>query len=117
MPTTGTPTAMGGVVTYSDKVTPVQLGDRVETRVWWFWKKTGRVVYVPGLSPAHDHMERDGLSWVGVRIDEGGFLSTVVDPKGLFLIKNERLIGRDATPFTPLTLGEDPHGGDSFASP
>jgi hypothetical protein len=106
---------MKGIVTYKDKVTAVQLGDRVETRLWWR-KKTGRVVYVPGLSPAHADMERDGLCWVGIRLDDGGFLSTLVDPEGLFLVKTETLVARDASPFTPLRAEEDV-GSDTFPSP
>jgi hypothetical protein len=107
---------MSGVITYSDKVTPVQLGDRVETRVWWR-KRPGRVVYVPGLSPLNQEMARGGLTWVGIRLDEGGFVSTVVDPTGLFLVKNEKFLARDPSGFTPLGPDEDPHGPDDFLAP
>jgi hypothetical protein len=104
------------VVTYSDKQTTVQLGDHVETRVWWR-KKKGRVVYVPGVSPKNPEMERDGLTWVGIRLEEGGFVSTVVDPTGHFLVKKERLLRRDPEGVAELNPDEDPHGEDSFFSP
>jgi hypothetical protein len=105
------------VVTYSDRVTPVQLGDHVETRVWW-QKRRGRVVYVPGISPVNAEMERDGLTWVGIRLDgEEGFVSTLVDPEGLFLVKKEKFLQRDPEGFTPLGPEEDPHGPDDFLAP
>ena len=105
------------VVTYSDRVTPVQLGDHVETRVWWR-KRLGRVVYVPGISPKNAEMEHDGLTWVGIRLDGGeGFVSTVVDPEGRFLVKKEKLLKRDLEGFTPLEPDEDPHGSDDFLAP
>lgn len=103
-------------ITYSDRLTPVQLGDHVETRVWWR-KRRGRVVYVPGISPFNPVMERDGLRWVGVRLDDGGFVSTVVDPDGHFLRKNEKLLKRDSTGIDALKPDEDPHGADDFLSP
>lgn len=104
------------VITYSDRVTPVQLGDRVETRVWWR-KRRGRVVYVPGISPVNREMERDGLVWVGIRLDDGGFVSTVVDPEGHFIRKNEKLLARERKGFAELKPDEQPHGPDDFLSP
>lgn len=61
----------GRVVTYNDRVTPVQLGDHVLTRVW-FRKRKGRVVYVPGVSALNTNMEYNGLCWVGILLDDGG---------------------------------------------
>lgn len=103
-------------VTYLDRTTPVQLGDHVETRVWWR-KRRGRVVYVPGISPVNRQMERDGLKWVGIRLEEGGFVSTVVDPEGFFLRKNEKFLRRDTEGFVALRPDEDPHGSDDFLAP
>lgn len=62
-------------------------------------------------------MERGGLSWVGIRLDEGGFVSTLVDPDGHFLVKNEKLLRRDTSPFKGLKSDEDPHGPEDFLSP
>jgi hypothetical protein len=62
-------------------------------------------------------MERDGLTWVGIRLDEGGFVSTVVDPEGLYLRKNEKLLRHDPTGVGPVGPEEDPHGPDDFLSP
>lgn len=107
---------MSRVITYSDRATPIQLGDHVETRVWWR-KRRGRVVYVPGISPVNREMERNGLMWVGIRLDEGGFLSTVVDPEGFFLRKNEKFLKRDPDGIAELKPTDDPHGGDDFLAP
>lgn len=107
---------MSRTVTYPDRVSPVQLGDHVEVRIFWR-KRRGRVVYVPGLSPVNREMERDGLTWVGIRLDEGGFVSSVVDPEGLYLRKYARLLERDPQGFSPLKPDDDPHGPDDFLSP
>lgn len=106
----------GRTVMYSDRVTPVQLGDHVETRVW-FWKKKGRVVYVPGVSAPNTNMEYNGLCWVGIRLEEGGFVSTVVDPKGAFLRRKELLLKRDPQGFAALADEEDPHAEGEGTSP
>lgn len=103
------------VVTYHDRVTPVQLGDHVETRVW-FRRYRGRVAYVPGISPPNPFMERDGMCWVGVRLEEGGFVSSTVDPEGFFLLRKEKLLRRDADNVPTVAQDEDPHRGDSFPS-
>jgi hypothetical protein len=53
---------------------PVSPGDHVQLRVWvrLFRKVAGTVVYVPGISKRRPQLERDGLSWVGVRLDDTG---------------------------------------------
>jgi hypothetical protein len=98
----------GRVVTYHDRVTPVQLGDHVLTRVW-FRKRSGRVVYVPGVSAFNANMEYNGLCWVGIRLDDGGFVSTVVDPTDAYLRHKEVLVKRDPTGYRALDDAEDPH--------
>jgi hypothetical protein len=98
----------GRVVTYRDRVTPVQLGDHVLTRVW-FRKRSGRVVYVPGISAFNSNMEYNGLCWVGIRLDIGGFVSTVVDPTGAYLRHKETLVKRDPHGYAALEDDEDPH--------
>jgi len=104
------------VVTYQDRVTEVQLGDRVTMRIW-FRKHGGRVVYIPGVSPVNPTMERDGLSWVGVRLEEGGFVSTLVDPRDGYLRGRLKFVGRDPKGVVELKPEEDPQGDDSFAAP
>jgi hypothetical protein len=98
----------GRVVTYIDRVTPVQLGDHVLTRIW-FRKRKGRVVYVPGVSALNTNMEYNGLCWVGIRLDDGGFVSTVVDPKDAYLRHKEVLVERDPRGYPALGIDEDPH--------
>jgi hypothetical protein len=72
-----------GQVRYFDGVIPVLIGDHVEVRglVLFFRKKTGRVVYVPGISKPHSEMEHNGLTWVGVQFDDGTFTGTYVEPQ------------------------------------
>ena len=104
------------MITYKDRVTPVQLGDHVETRIW-FRKHGGRVVYVPGVSPLNRNMERDGLRWIGVRLEEGGFLSALVDPGQDYLRSRLHFVCRDSEGVAELKPEEDPLGEDSFAAP
>jgi hypothetical protein len=104
------------MITYRDRVTSVQLGDHVETRIW-FRRHGGRVVYIPGVSPLNGNLERDGLRWIGVRLEEGGFLSAVVDPEQDYLRSRLRFVRRDSEGVAELKPDEDPQGGDSFAAP
>ena len=102
---------------YSDRTTLVMLGDFVKTRIW-FRKRYGRIVYVPGYSRLNPEMERDGLKWVGIRLDNNeGFVAQVVDPIGNFLIKPVILLKRDKEGFNELSPEEDPFGNDSFPTP
>jgi hypothetical protein len=104
------------MITYKDRATPVQLGDRVEMRIW-FRKHCGRVVYLPGVSPLNPTMERDGLRWVGVRLEEGGFVSALVDPEAEYLRSRLVFVRQDGEGVVELKPGEDPHRDDSFAAP
>jgi hypothetical protein len=105
-----------GVITYKDRVTNVNLGDRVTSRIW-FRQHAGRVVYVPGVSAFNATMEFNGLRWVGVRLEEGGFMSLVVDPREEYLRGRVTFVGRDPEAIPELKPGEDPHRGDSFGAP
>jgi hypothetical protein len=79
--------------------TEVQLGDRVETRFWllfYRFRKRGRVVYIPGLSPFNRGFERDGLKWVGIKPDDDiVVIGELVNPKTGHLLKRVRFIDRD----------------------
>lgn len=109
-------TMVGRTVTYSDRVTAVQLGDHVETKIWWR-RRVGRVVYLPGVSPFDPKMEYNGLAWVCIRLEgNAGFVSSVVDPNGAFLVKSERLLRRDALDVPVLAAEEDP-SSDTYPSP
>lgn len=79
---------------YSDGMTSVLLGDYVEKRIW-FKRKVGRIVYVPGISKRHQEMEFNGLSWVGIQIEGGPFVATVVDPYNKRLLKKIKFLRRD----------------------
>lgn len=85
---------------------PVLLGDRVELRVWvrLFRRVRGTVVYVPGISKRRPQLERDGLSWVGIRLDDSGtVIGSWVEPKTKLLEKKVRLLERGE----PQELAED----------
>lgn len=85
----------GGEAFYEDGL-PVLLGDRVELRVWvkLFRKLPGTVVYVPGLSPVRSQFEHHGLTWVGIRMDDGTVVGWYVDPSTKRLKKGVRLSAR-----------------------
>ncbi|MDD5037440.1 MAG: hypothetical protein PHE55_22160 [Methylococcaceae bacterium] len=103
-------------VYYRDRTTQVMLGDLVETRIW-FRKQRGKIVYVPGISKLNPEMERDGLRWVGISLNGGGFIAQVIDPKDNFLIKPVILLNRSDIEIGELGPQEDPFGDDSFPSP
>lgn len=72
-----------GPVAYFGGQTPVRLGDRVRIRYWLFFKDTGTITYVPGVSPKKPSLECDGLAWVRVTLDEGkGTVDTIVTENG-----------------------------------
>ena len=104
------------VITYKDRVTRVELGDRVQMRIW-LRKYRGRIVYIPGVSPFNPAMEFDGLRWVGARLEEGGFVSAFVDSDRNFLRSRLIFVGRDTDGIIELQPDEDPHHDDSFAAP
>jgi hypothetical protein len=56
-------------VRYFDGITEVRLGDRVMAKVWFLWKKRGRVVYLPGVSQKNGEFEHHGLRWVAIESD------------------------------------------------
>jgi hypothetical protein len=90
-------TSLPKPVCYFDGVTPVQLGDVVATRLWFapFRKKTGRVVYVPGISKKHGEFEHDGLCWIWVKTPDGGIFGSLVLPDTGCLEKRLQFLGRD----------------------
>ena len=62
---------------------PVQLGDKVQVKVWAeFWKgwQDGQVKYVPGISNRKPQHENNGLKWVAIRFRHGE-ICPLVDPK------------------------------------
>jgi len=74
---------------------PVQLGDRVQLKVWAeFWKgwQDGEVEYVPGVSNKKLEHEHGGMKWVAVRIQNGQICPLVSPETGK--LKKVRLIGR-----------------------
>ena len=82
-----------GPVFYHDGKTPVQPGDEVTARNFFF-RKPGRVVYVPGISKKNREMERHGLCWVAIKFSGGSRTGTVVDPKTRCLKKSVHFVKR-----------------------
>jgi hypothetical protein len=83
----------------------------------FFRRRTGRVVYVPGISARNSNMEFNGLAWVGVRLENGDFISLVVDPQESYLRNKVTFLRRDPAGFAALDADEDPHsGGETGAS-
>ena len=80
-------------ISYRDTAEIVRLGDRVAIRYWLFFKGIGTVVYVPGMSAKKPSMERDGLAWVRIDLDDGGRVDTIVMPDGA-LKKSLRFLSR-----------------------
>jgi hypothetical protein len=73
---------------------PVLPGDHVELRVWvrLFRKVAGTVVYVPGISKRRPQLERGGMSWVGIRLDDSGtVVGSWVEPDTKRLQKDVKL--------------------------
>lgn len=98
-------------ISYYGGETDVQLGDRVETRFWllfYRFRKRGRVVYVPGLSPINREFERDGLSWVGIKPDDDVVvIGELVNPKTGHLLERVKFLERD---LSALPEGKMPDG-------
>lgn len=73
----------------------VQLGDRVQVKVWAeFWKgwQDGEVEYVPGVSNKKLAHEYGGLKWVAIRFGKGQ-ICPLVDPE-TGKLKKVRFVGR-----------------------
>lgn len=94
------------MVKYFSDEAEVKLGDIVDTRIW-FRRRRGQVVYVPGESPKNKYIDYGGLENVGIQIDNGPFVATLVDPdskklkkKVIFIRRGETLgLGPDNNPF------------------
>ncbi len=81
-------------VKYSGSEETVQPGDQVEVRLYFFFKRRGRIFYVPGISPRKPHMERNAMAWVGIRLEDGSTVGTVVLQDRCELQKTVTLIAR-----------------------
>ncbi len=84
-------------VYYFSEEIEVQLGDRVSVRVWCK-RRSGRVVYVPGISPLNPEFEYNGLKWVGVRLENAALLRTIARNSTGRLTKSVRFAERDTSP-------------------
>lgn len=104
-------------VQYFDKVHEVNLGDRVSIKLWWR-KRTGRVVYVPGISALNREFEYNGMRWVGIRLEDRSLVATPILHKTQTLKKKVRFVERDSSPcdlISPASREFEEHGeGPAF---
>lgn len=82
-------------VIYADGVTQVRPGDRVSVRLF-FRRRSGEVIYVPGISRRRGTYEHNGLTWVGISLADGWAVGEIVLPKTGALKKSVRFLGRGA---------------------
>jgi len=78
LPNVKRPPSAHGPVRYAKSQEIVTIGDYVEVKYYLFFKGRGRVTYVPGVSPLKRQMERDGLAWVRVRLEDGTLIDSIV---------------------------------------
>jgi hypothetical protein len=85
------------MIRYHGSDTPVLVGDHVELRDPLFFRRrwrSGRVVFVPGLSPPAPELEFGHADWVVVREAQGGRTGVVVDPRSKVLRPTVRFVRR-----------------------
>ena len=90
-------------VRYFDGITEVRLGDVVTARVWFIWKKKGRVVYLPGVSQKNEEFEHHGLRWVAIESDDGMLFGEIIKPDTGSLKKDVQFLARDDSPCKLIT--------------
>lgn len=78
LPNVQRPPSTHGPIHYFKSQEIVTMGDCVEVKYYLFFRGRGRVTYVPGISPLKRQMERDGLAWVRVRLDDGTLIDSIV---------------------------------------
>ena len=99
-----TPSKQKTIYYYGGKI-EVKLGDEVSARDLFF-RRTGRVVYLPGVSKKNREFEYGGLTEVGIRFSHGSMTATVVDPNTSWLKKSVRFIGRSDSTFEEIKPNE-----------
>lgn len=95
------------IIRYHGSDTQVLLGDHVQFRSLFIFKKLGRAVYVPGISPEHKEMEGDEYSLLSVEYGDRRMISWPIfrgrfeAPKALVFVR------RSTEDFKGLQPGED----------
>ncbi len=72
----------------------VQLGDKVTTRIFLFFKYTGVVAYVPGISPKRRDMEHNGILNICIKCDDRSYITKYVDEGKMRVHKSVKFIER-----------------------
>jgi hypothetical protein len=100
-------------ISYSDGNTAVELGDFVSARVW-VRRRSGNVIYIPGISARVGSFDHNGLTWVGIAFSSGTVIGSLVDPETARLQRTVRFLGRaalhqqEATSLLQRVEAEDP---------
>ena len=87
-------------IRYFESEIEVQLGDQIQTRLWYVFRRRGRVGYLPGASPYNSEFDHHGLKWVGVVSQGGAVFGEVVEPQTGFLPRWVKFIQRDTSSLT-----------------
>lgn len=95
-PTTLSPVVYNTIYYYGGEV-DVKLGDEVSAKDL-FLRKTGRVVYIPGISKQHKEFERDGMAWIGIRFPKGSVCGVWIDPTNCWVKRSIRFLRRSQAP-------------------
>jgi hypothetical protein len=82
-----------GSVKYADGATTVLPGDRVSVRLF-LRRRTGEVIYVPGISRRRGTYDHNGLTWVGISLADGWAVGEIVLPDTQRLKPSVRFVGR-----------------------
>lgn len=81
-------------IQYHEGKVEVQLGDFIQTTFWFFFKRRGRVIYLPGVSKTVSAFGHSGLQWVGIKRDNGDVFGEVIDPGTRRLLRRVRFLCR-----------------------
>lgn len=79
----------------SEKI-PVLIGDRVRVKIFWFWKYTGTVVYVPGMSPVRRDMETEQFRRICIKTDGGDYRTEEIASDGQLANANVIFMNRQS---------------------
>ena len=85
----------------------VELGDHVVVTIplFFFQRESGRVSYLPGVSPHNPEIDFGGMFRVGIQAR--GFVAVHVDPDSLELQKTVRFLRRDSAGVPPIPSDEE----------
>lgn len=96
-------------ICYSDGKTEICLGDHV-VKKGFFKNRFGRINYVPGNSKPNAEMDFNGLTYVGIDLESGEIIATLVDPKTFLIGKQIYFIKRGLEPIKEIQPDDEFEG-------